>query len=144
MNVSVHLAPGAAAPQPLQGAARLSQGLPAVRVADVQQGEGSGGRWQRPRLLGEQERVMGLLLIIFFQISRQSDHQPALTTRYKIELVSNEMKSAATELCMSKSFLLAVAKYNFDLTSTKHTVIQCLIVSIQQMGIMKGVDIRYL
>ena len=80
---------------------------------------------------------MGLLMIYFLL----DDHQPALTTRYKIGHVSNEMKSAVTELCMSKSFLLAVAKYNFDLTSTKHTVIPCLIVSIQQMGIMKGVDI---
>ena len=95
---------------------------------------GAGQQRQRPRLLGEHRQEMGLLLIIFFQISRQSDHQPALTTRYKIGHVSNEMKSAVTELCMSKSFLLAVAKYNFDLTSTKHTVIPCLIVSIQQMG----------
>ena len=43
-NIPVPLAPGAAAPQPLQGAARLPQVLPAVRVAHIQQGRGSGGR----------------------------------------------------------------------------------------------------
>ena len=63
--MTVDLAPGAAAPQPLQGAARLPQGLPAVRVADIQQGRGSGGRDHAHQVnTGRRQEI--LLLIIFF------------------------------------------------------------------------------